>query len=55
MLYSLRGGGREIGGGGEGVRGGEKKRMNAVCRYIFSFEQLQPLPFRGEKIAQKQT
>lgn len=33
--------------------GGEKKRMNAVCRYIFSFEQLQPLPFRGEKNCSK--
>lgn len=52
MLYSLREGGREMERGGAGWR---EKRMNTVCRYIFSFEQLQPLPFGGEKIAQKQT
>lgn len=31
-----------------GVRGAERKKgMNAVCRYVFSFQQLYPLPFRG--------
>lgn len=48
MLYSLAGGGGKE-GGGAGATDGEKKGMNAVCRYIFSFQQLYPLPFRGGK------